>query len=188
MKKRKFFSIAILLVAIVSALLPVCSALENTAPIEVVPTSELDLYITLVSVRVYANSDGSGYIETFNKGTVVLLTGYVNNYAQVEYYHNGEGEKIVGYFKGPHCPRGGCYYTTAVNGLNLRDAPSTITGNIICTIPYNTFVYIASGSFPNGWGDCTVLEGSYHGERGYVSEDYVAKYDGIYDWWYNHNK
>lgn len=109
------------MVAIVSALLPVCSVLENTAPIEVVPTSELDLYIMLDSVRVYAVYNDPEYIETLKKGTIVLLIGYVNGYAQVEYSHNGEGEKIVGYFSGSHCPRSGCYYSTAVYGLHLRD-------------------------------------------------------------------
>ena len=30
-------------------------------------------------------------------------------------------------------------------------------------------------------------ESVFHGKDGCVSQEYVAKYDGVNNWWYNHN-
>lgn len=182
--KRKMIA-WLLVVAAFASIAPVCLASSNNGDDGIMPLDELPLFVTLDYTGARLNPYSGITDYTLPKGTVVLWTGETasGGWMKVSFYMNGNGSEIIAYVPGSLiCPRGECFYTTASNGLNLRESAST-SSQIKATIPYNTFVRIHSALFTNGWGYCTVMEGTYRGYTGYVSEDYVAKYDGIYNWW-----
>ena len=154
---------------------------------EVAPRSEISRFITLDYVDVSSSTSYNYAFDTLPKGTIVRWEdGYsYNGWVKISYYKYGSGSKITGYVPSTLvCPYGECFYTTAQSGLHLRKS-SSASSESLAVIPYNTFVQIHSGTFTNGWGRCTVLEGTYDGLSGYVSQSYVSQYNGVYNWWTN---
>jgi len=155
---------------------------------EVPVRGETPRFITIEdNVKVCKSTQTSTQFDTLSKGTVVVWENMYSSsgWVKIAYYKNGTGSRIVGYIPGTQvCPYGECFYTTAQSGLHLRESATTDSDSL-AVIPYNTFVQIHSGTFTNGWGRCTVLEGTYALLSGYVSQSYVSQYNGVYNWWTN---
>ena len=185
MKFRNRMTAGLLIIALLMCIIPAANA--TSGDMGIAPASILPRFITLDDVSVSSTTLYDDKTDTLLKGTVVNWEDSYSykGWVRISYYRDGEGSKQTGYIPGDFvCPYGECFRITAQNGLHLRETAST-SANSLGVIPYNTLVRIHGGTFSNGWGQCTVLEGTYEDLKGYVSQSYVTEYTGVYDWWTN---
>ena len=160
----KKFVVWVLAIIMLLSVCPMALAAENS---EVAPYGgTTSAYLTLFSCTMYSGK-GSGYtVATLQKGTTVWSSDTSGTWYKVTYI---EEAKL--------CEKTKCYYTVA-SKLNLRAEIGT-SAQIIGIIDYNTFVQVNNYNADGTWAKVKVREGQYVGSVGWVSTEYLRKYDGI---------
>lgn len=166
----KKFVVWVLAIIMLLSVCPMALAAENS---EVAPYGgTTSAYLTLSRCTMYSGK-GSGYtVATLQKGTTVWSSDTSGTWYKVTYGTD------TGYIEEAKlCEKTKCYYTVA-SKLNLRAEIGT-SAQIIGTIDYNPFVQVNNYNADGTWAKVKVREGQYVGSVGWVSTEYLRKYDGI---------
>lgn len=168
MKKHVAWILAIIMLVSVC---PMALAAENS---EIIPyRANTKPYLTLSDCNMRTGK-GTSYsvLTSLQKGVTVWSSDTSGTWYEVTYgdYHGYIKESIL-------CEKTKCYYTTA-SKLTLREEIGT-GARPIGMLDYNTFVQVNNYSSDGTWVKVRVREGTYDECIGWVSTEYLAKYNGI---------
>lgn len=174
MKTCKRVISSILAIVLLISATPTCfaRAVDPDPTIEPLYTYD-EMLVTVFNANVRSEpSTTSTLICTLPRGTTVW---YISSVREFKYINMGQvGDN--GYIREDLlCSKASCYYVNPQAGLKLRE---TEAGAIIGTLSSGTLVDVIEAGEGN-WVLVRVLEGTYEGEYGYVSSDYLRHYEGV---------